>query len=102
MTDPTFAGKPLADLPAVFSLHCFLVGHGIKLAKNTNFGPNLAVFGTKVTLLGREKKFWYPHIGKPMRHHLFRVENIDRRGSNWPLGTKMCSDSKIWTFGATK
>ena len=22
--------------------------------------------------------------------HLFRVENIDRRGSNWPLGAKMC------------
>ena len=22
--------------------------------------------------------------------HLFRVENIDQRGSNWPLGAKMC------------
>ena len=23
--------------------------------------------------------------------HLFRVENIDRCDSNWPLGTKMCN-----------
>ena len=29
--------------------------------------------------------------------HLFRVENIDRWGSNWPLGAKMCFfDPKIW------
>ena len=33
--------------------------------------------------------------------HLFRVENIDRGGSNWPLGAKMCFfDPKIWIFGA--
>ena len=33
--------------------------------------------------------------------HLFRVENIDRRGSNWPLGAKMCFFyPKIWIFGA--
>ena len=33
--------------------------------------------------------------------HLFRVENIDRWGSNWPLGAKMCYfDPKIWIFGA--
>ena len=33
--------------------------------------------------------------------HLFRVENIDRWGSNWPLGAKMCFfDPKIWIFGA--
>ena len=39
-------------------------------------------------------------IRKPMRH-LFRVENIDQCGSNWPLGTKMCNfDPKIWIFGA--
>merc|ERR1711978_328639 len=38
---------------------------------------------------GQGVKFWYPHIGIPMRH-IFRVENIDRRGSNWPLGAKMC------------
>ena len=33
--------------------------------------------------------------------HLFRVENIDRRGSNWPLGAKMCFfDPKIMILGA--
>ena len=33
--------------------------------------------------------------------HLFRVENFDRWGSNWPLGAKMCFfDPKIWIFGA--
>ena len=33
--------------------------------------------------------------------HLFRVENIDRWCSNWPLGAKMCFfDRKIWIFGA--
>ena len=33
--------------------------------------------------------------------HLFRVENIDRWDSNWPLGAKMCFfDPKIWIFGA--
>ena len=33
--------------------------------------------------------------------HLFRVENIDRWGSNWLLGAKMCFfDPKIWIFGA--
>ena len=29
--------------------------------------------------LGRKNNFWYPHIGKPIRH-LFRVESIDRQG----------------------
>ena len=33
--------------------------------------------------------------------HLFCVENIDRWGSNCPLGAKMCFfDPKIWIFGA--
>ena len=33
--------------------------------------------------------------------HLFRVENIDQCGSNWPLGTKKCNfDMKIWIFWA--
>merc|ERR1712012_873302 len=33
--------------------------------------------------------------------HLFCVENIDRRGSNWPLGTKMCNCyPEIWIFWA--
>ena len=33
--------------------------------------------------------------------HLFRVENIDWWGSNWPLGAKMCFfDPKIWIFWA--
>ena len=33
--------------------------------------------------------------------HLLSVENIDRSGSNWPLGTKMCTfDPQIWIFGA--
>ena len=60
------------------------------LAQNASFWPNLAAFEPKIHFFGgREKNFWYPHIRKPMRH-LFRVENIDRRGSNWPLGTKMC------------
>ena len=41
-----------------------------------------------------------PPIGILMRH-LFRVENIDQWGSNWPLGAKMCFfDPKIWIFGA--
>ena len=35
------------------------------------------------------------------KKNLFRVENIDRWGSNWPLGAKMCFfDPKIWIFGA--
>ena len=39
---------------------------------------------------------WYPHIREPKRR-IFRVENIDRCGSNWPLGTKMCNlDPEIW------
>ena len=71
------------------------------LAKNASFGPNLVVFGPKIQFFGgREKNFWYPHIGNPMRH-LFCVENIDRGGSNWPLGAKMCFFyPKIWIFGA--
>ena len=49
---------------------------------------------------GKEKNFWYSHIRESMRH-LFCVENIDRCGSNWPLGTKKCNfDPKIWIFGA--
>ena len=32
--------------------------------------------------------------------HVFRVEDIDRCGSNWQLGTKMCNfDPKVWIFG---
>ena len=47
-----------------------------------------------------EKKEKEEKEGIPMRH-LFRVENIDRWGSNWPLGAKMCFfDPKIWIFGA--
>ena len=33
--------------------------------------------------------------------HRFCDEDIDRCGSNWSKGTKMCNfDSKIWIFGA--
>ena len=47
-----------------------------------------------------KQNFWYPHIREPMRH-LFRVENIDRRGSNRSPGTKMCNlDPTLWIFGA--
>ena len=39
--------------------------------------------------------------GRRQMRHLFRVEKIDRWGSNWPLGAKMCFfDPKIWIFGA--
>merc|ERR1711978_676483 len=71
------------------------------LAQNASFGPYLAVFGPKIQFFGgRELKFWYPRIGIPMRH-LFRVGDIDRRGSNWLPGAKMCFfDPKIWIFGA--
>merc|ERR1712004_879195 len=77
-------------------------------------GPKMPIFGPKCQFLakfglfwaqnpiflGQGVKFWYPRIGIPMRH-LFRVENIDRWGSNWPLGAKMCFfDPKIWIFGA--
>merc|ERR1712155_348832 len=77
-------------------------------------GPKMPIFGPKCQFWakfgrfwaqnpifwGQGEKFWYTHIGIPMRH-LFRVENIDRRGSNWPLGAKMCFfDPKIWIFGA--
>ena len=47
--------------------------------------------------MGMEQNFWYPHIREPMRH-LFRVENIHRCSSDWPLGTKMCNFNQI--FGA--
>ena len=64
------------------------------------FWAQLGRLEAKNQFLGMEKNFWYPHIRKPMRH-LFRVENIDRYGSYWPQGTKMCNfDPKIWIFGA--
>ena len=106
------------------------------MAKNADFGQNLAVFGPKTLIfMGVSKSFGtniteihfgnlfasffgqaldqvgqkcrylaqtlvYTRIGIPMRH-LFRVENIDRWGSNWSLGAKMCFfDPKIWIFGA--
>merc|ERR1719220_2307937 len=77
-------------------------------------GPKMLIFGPKCQFWakfgrfwaqnpifwGQGVKFWYPHIGIPMRH-LFCVENIDRWGSNWPLGPKMCLFyPKIWIFGA--
>ena len=84
----------------------FLVLYWIKcsyLAKNVSFGPIFAVFGPKIYFWSNgwmEQIFLYPQIKEPMGH-LFRVENIDRLGSNWPLGTKMCNfDSKIWIFVA--
>ena len=47
---------------------------------------------------GMEQNFWYPHIREQMKH-LFRVENIDRCGFNWPLRTIMCNfNPKIWIF----
>ena len=59
------------------------------LAEDARFWPNLAVFGSKIQFFGgREKNFLYPHNGSPMRH-LFCVENIDRWGSNRPLGAKI-------------
>ena len=59
------------------------------------FWAQLGRLEAKNQFLGMEKNFWYPHIRKPMRH-LFRVENIDRYGSYWPQGTKMCNfDPKI-------
>ena len=72
--------------------HCFLVGYWIKWAKNKSSCPNLAIFGPKINFLRGWGKtigilFWYPHIREPIRH-LFRVEDIERCGSNWPLGTK--------------
>ena len=71
------------------------------LAENASFGPNLAVFGLKIQFLGGWTN-WYPHIGEPMRH-LFFIENIDWRGSNWSLGTKMCNfDQNIGIFGTEK
>ena len=72
---------------------------GQYLAKYANFGPNLAVFGPKIHFL-EWVKFWYPQTREPMRH-LFRVENVDRLGSNWSLWTKMCNfDPNIGIFGA--
>ena len=65
----------------------FLAKFGRLQEKNPNF-------------YGWEQYFWYYHIGEPARH-LFCVQNIDRRGSNWLLGTKMCNfDPKIWIFWA--
>ena len=65
--------------------------NGRYLAKNASFGPNLAVFGSKINFLGGgwSKTFGTLITGELVRH-LFRVENIDRCDSNWPLGTKMC------------
>ena len=51
--------------------------------KKNNFGPNLSVFGPKIL-------FWegYPHNNREPIRHLFRVENIDRWGSDRSLGKK--------------
>ena len=75
-------------------------------------GQKMPIFGPKCQFWAKFGRFWarnpifwgqgvkIPRIGIPMRH-LFRVENIDRWGSNWPLGAKMCFfDPKIWIFGA--
>ena len=71
------------------------------MTKNANFGTYLAIFGLEIQFLGGWTN-WYPHIGEPMRH-LFFIENIDWRGSNWSLGTKMCNfDQNIGIFGTEK
>ena len=77
-------------------------------------GPKMPIFGPKCQFWAKFGRFWaqnpiflgqgvkilVPSYGIPMRH-LFRVENIDQWGSNWPLGAKMCFfDPKIWIFGA--
>ena len=77
-------------------------------AQKNNIWPEMPIMGQIWLFLGQksifwgglEWSFWYSHIREPMKH-LFRVENIDRCGSNWPLGTKMCNfGPKIWIFGA--
>ena len=85
----------------IFGRACDQMGQkGQYLAKNASFGPNLAVFGPKIYFLGEGVNLLVPSYQGPMRH-LFRVENIDRCGSNFPLGTKMCNfNPKIWIFGA--
>ena len=55
------------------------------------FWAKFGHFWAKNPFLGGMKcNVWYPHI-RELMIHLFRVENIDRCGSNWPLGTKMCN-----------
>ena len=55
--------------------------------------------GTLFALFLRRQNFWYPHFGEPIRH-LFRVINIDRRGSRGPLRTKKCNfDPKCCYLG---
>ena len=57
-------------------------------------------FGPKSIFGGEGVKPLVPSYQGTMRH-LFCIENIDRRGTNWPLGAKMCFfDPKIWIFGA--
>ena len=62
------------------------------------FGPKMPNFGRfwakNPNFKGRKQNFWYPYIGEPIRY-LLRVKNIDRQGSNGPLGTK----SAILIFG---
>ena len=92
-----------------YTLHTLIVymGMGPNGPKRPIFDPKcqflakLRHFWAKNPIVwGREKIFWHPHIGEPMRH-LFCVKNIDQCSSNWPLVTKMCNfDLKIWVFGA--
>ena len=70
----------------------FLVRHSTKMDQK---GKYLAQNDQNQKIYGTKQKVWYPHIGEPIRH-LFRLKNIDRRGSNGLLGTKKCNiDPKI-------
>ena len=85
----------------------FLVGQWIKCAKKANIWPQMPVLGKIWPFFGQKLKFGGEGVillvssyqGTNKTH--IRVETIDRCGSNWPLGTRMCNfDPKIWIFWA--
>ena len=65
------------------------------------FWPSLDLFGPKIQFFGGEGvKLLVPSY-QETDETPFRVENIDRWGSNWSLRASMCFyDPTIWIFGA--
>ena len=64
------------------------------LAKYTNFGTNLAVFGPKISIFWEYIKFWYPHNGKLPRHLVCIFWS--GMGSYWPKMTIFGQKCQFW------
>ena len=82
-------------------LHCFLVGHKIKWAKNANIWPKMSVLGQIWPFLAKNpnsyesKQSFGTHITEKTLRHLVCIFFWSRIGSN---GLKMSVLGQIWPF----